>query len=547
MRCNRETEPLNLRKHLVRRTGQRDPHDYSIADSLDRQQWHGFSTGRSASWNTAQLLRVALSTCAGKPEAHPFQTQMGPHTPSTGGVAPSHVAMCLRVEIHRRKSILHTVGPIFPVARPTKCTYTHSSEGITSSDLLRGAEMTAGGQDNVREHGQQIIIDLRESAEVVALAPKAVPFLDLPQQHAALETEILTAWRGILLSAAFVGGSAVESFENSLATYLDVNHVVGVANGTDAIMLALKALGIKEGDEVITAANTFFATAEAITHAGGTPVLVDVRSDTATISPEAVRAAITPRTRAIVPVHLYGQPADMDEIMKIAAEHHLVVVEDNAQAIGAQYRGQMTGTIGHAGATSFYPGKNLGATGDAGAVTTDDPEVARRVRTLANHGLESKHNHIDVGYNSRLDALQAVALSIKLNHLDDWNQRRGLVADRYKQLIDHSELIHPVIAGNRSHVYHLYVVRVRNRDELIKNLASRGISTGLHYPTPIHLTQPYGHLGNGAGSFPVAERWASEGVSLPMFPEMTEEQTAAVAGSITELLEKPHVLTRTTA
>jgi len=398
-----------------------------------------------------------------------------------------------------------------------------------------------------REHDQQIFVDLRTDATVIALERQGVPFIDLPQQHEALEAEILAAWGRILKAGAFIGGSAVDSFEKSLATYLNAHHAVGVANGTDAIMLALKALGIKPGDEVITAANTFFATVEAITHAGGTPVLVDVRSDTATIDPEAIRAAITPRTRFIVPVHLYGQSADMDEIMKIANEHNLLVVEDNAQAIGAKYHGRRTGGIGHAGAISFYPGKNLGATGDAGAVTTNDPDVAGRVRILADHGLESKHNHVDIGHNSRLDALQAAALSIKLKHLDDWNHRRHLVAEQYRTLIDHPALIHPVTAGRRTHVFHLYVVRIPDRDEVRASLADHGIATGLHYPTPIHLTQPFSQLGNGKGSFPVAERWASEGLSLPIFPEMSEKQIDTVAASITEALGKEYVLTRTSA
>ncbi|MCL1594648.1 MAG: DegT/DnrJ/EryC1/StrS family aminotransferase [Actinomycetia bacterium] len=403
------------------------------------------------------------------------------------------------------------------------------------------------------EHGdahrddQQIIIDIRQKTAVVDITPTTVPFLDLPQQHRSLESEILDAWTDLLSRAAFIGGDAVSDFEKSLADYVTTDHAVGVANGTDAIMLALKALGIKDGDEVITAANTFFATVEAITHAGGVPVLVDVDPDTATIDPAAIEAAVTPRTRFIVPVHLYGQPADMLEIMRIAAKHDLKVVEDNAQAIGARYRDQRTGSIGHAGATSFYPGKNLGATGDGGAVTTNDEDVADRVRMFASHGSRSKYDHVVVGYNSRLDAIHAAALSVKLRHLDTWNARRRHVADRYATLMDQLNLTHPTISTNGTHVFHLYVVRVDDRDEVQTRLAQHGIATGLHYPTPIHLTKPFTHLGHGNGTFPVSESWASNGLSLPMFPEMTEDQIQAVATAMNAVLGTTHVLTRNTA
>jgi len=407
--------------------------------------------------------------------------------------------------------------------------------------------MKASEQGNAYPENDQIIIDIRKKTAIVDIGGAAVPFLDLPQQHQALAEEILAAWSLLLNNAAFIGGPAVETFEQSLAQYVTTDHAVGVANGTDAIMLALLALGIEEGDEVITAANTFFATVEAITHAGGVPVLVDVDPLTATVDPGAIEAAITSRTRFIVPVHLYGQPADMEPIMEIASRHGLFVVEDNAQAIGARYQGQRTGSIGHAGAISFYPGKNLGATGDAGAVTTNDPEVAQRVRMFADHGSRRKYDHIAIGYNSRLDALHAAALNIKLRHLDSWNARRRHVADRYATLLEDSSIRHPMTGTNRTHVFHLYVVRVDARDDVQTRLAQKGIPTGLHYPVPIHLTKPFAHLGSGRGSFPVSEDWASRGLSLPMFPEMTEDQIQAVASAMAEIPGLTHVLARNTA
>jgi dTDP-4-amino-4,6-dideoxygalactose transaminase len=387
--------------------------------------------------------------------------------------------------------------------------------------------------------GGDFILDLRGDDAAIELLPRAVPFLDLRAQHSALADEILCAWREVLDKAAFVGGHPVEQFETDLAGYLGVGHVIGVANGTDAIMLALRGLGIEPGDEVITAANTFVATVEAIIHADGEPVLVDVDPNTATLDPEAVEAAITDRTRFIVPVHLYGQPAEMDAIMAIAARHDLLVVEDNAQAIGADYRGVSTGGIGHAAATSFYPGKNLGALGDGGAVTTNDSAAAERVRMIANHGQRAKYEHTEIGYNSRLDSLQAVALSIKLLHLDEWNRRRRQIADAYRDLLAPTSLTLPSEAPDRSHVYHLYVIRHPRRDALAASLAEQRIATGLHYPTPIHLMPPFLHLGGGKGTFPVTEEWASQLLSLPIGPTMTEDDVVATVTAIERALEEP--------
>jgi dTDP-4-amino-4,6-dideoxygalactose transaminase len=390
-----------------------------------------------------------------------------------------------------------------------------------------------------------IVVDLRAS-EPRGVAER-VPFADLVAQHEPIKAEILAEWERILSTAGFIGGSPVDTFEQSLASYVGTDFAIGVANGTDAIMLALRALGIERGDEVITAANTFFATVEAISHAGGSPVLVDVDPDTATIDPDAIEAAITPRTRFIVPVHLYGQPADMDPIMKIAERHDLLVVEDNAQAIGATYHGRPTGSIGHASAVSFYPGKNLGAAGDAGAVTTDSHEVARQVRILGNHGSRTKYEHIEIGYNSRLDALQAAALSVKLRYLDEWNERRRSAASAYAELLAGQDIELPYEAPGRTHVYHLYVVRHALRDQLRAELGAARIDTGLHYPTPIHLTAPYEHLGHGPGTFPAAEAWSHQGLSLPMFPDLDRDRVARVTSEINRFLASDHVLTRDSA
>ena len=392
-----------------------------------------------------------------------------------------------------------------------------------------------------------IVIDLREIDTNLRGEMERIPFLDLAAQHRDLKDEILAEWSSILDTAGFIGGQRVDEFEEQLASYVGTSCAVGVANGTDAITLALKGLGIQPGDEVITAANTFFATVEAIVHAGGVPVLADVDPTTATIDPNAIEEAITPRTRFIIPVHLYGQPADMDPIMAIADYHDLLVVEDNAQALGAIYRGRRTGSIGHAGAVSFYPGKNLGATGDGGAVTTNSHEVARAIRMLANHGSLTKYNHVAVGYNSRLDAIHASALSIKLRHLDRWNAGRQQVAETYAMRLSGLPIDLPEVGIDRTHVYHLFVVRHHDRSYLQKSLDTAGVSTGLHYPTPIHLTGPFEYLGNGPGSFPISEDWASRGLSLPMFPELGVDSIDRIAGEVRALVANLDVLKLDTA
>jgi dTDP-4-amino-4,6-dideoxygalactose transaminase len=406
--------------------------------------------------------------------------------------------------------------------------------------------MVTEGWDATPQRGESIVVDLRGEYPRIDLESKHIPFLDLPLQHHDLEEEIIERWRALLRAGAFIGGATVTDFENELASYVGTEYAVGVGNGTDAITLGLRGLGVGPGDEVITAANTFFATVEAITHAGATPVIVDVDPDTATIDPTATEMAVTRRTRCIIPVHLYGQPADMDPIMEIADRHGLFVLEDNAQAIGARYKGRRTGSIGHAAATSFYPGKNLGAAGDGGAVTTSDPQVADRVRVLANHGSREKYDHIEIGYNSRLDALQAAILSIKLRHLDGWNARRKYVADRYRALIDHPTIAHPVEMADRTHIFHLYVVRVEDRENLQAALAIDGVATGLHYPVPIHRTLPFAHL-RESNSFVHADAWSRNGLSLPMFPEMTDDQIETVVTAVMRALEERHVLARDTA
>ena len=352
-----------------------------------------------------------------------------------------------------------------------------------------------------------------------------VPFLDLKALHDPLRDELLAAIAEVYDSGAFAGGPYVTAFEKDFATYCGCEHAIGVGNGTEAIWLPLLALGVGPGDEVITVPGTFMATAEAITHCGATPVFVDVDERTYTMDPAGLEKALTPRTKAVVPVHLFGQTADMDPILEFARAHGLAVVEDSAQAHGAEYRGRRAGTLGDAASFSFYPGKNLGALGEAGAVVTNDPEVAEKVRTLRDHGPVLKYHHTMVGWNSRMDGIQAAALRVKLRHLDKANQLRQAHAARYDEALGGMEdVVVPLAADYAKHVYHIYAIRVQERDEVMRRLADKGIGTGIHYPIPVHLQAAYGHLGYGAGAFPVAESAAREFVSLPMFPELTSAQ-----------------------
>jgi dTDP-4-amino-4,6-dideoxygalactose transaminase len=356
-----------------------------------------------------------------------------------------------------------------------------------------------------------------------------IPFLDLKTPHRALSEEILAAWKRLLEDAAFIGGAEVDGFEREFAAFTESSCCVGMSNGTDALRLAAIGLGVQPGDEVITAAHTFIATTEAISQAGGRPVLVDVDPVTATLDPKALEAAITPHTRLIVPVHLYGQPADMDPILEIARGRSIPVLEDAAQAHGARYKGRAAGSIGDAACFSFYPGKNLGACGEAGAVTTGDAELEGRMRMLRDHGQVQKYQHDLEGWNARLDALQAAALRIKLRHLLAWNEQRREAARWYGELLEGSALRLPREAPDRLHVYHLYVVRHPERDRIQKALADAEIACGLHYPVPLHLQKAYAGLGHSEGDFPHSERWAFHGLSLPMFPSITREQVERVA------------------
>lgn len=358
-----------------------------------------------------------------------------------------------------------------------------------------------------------------------------VPFLDLKAQYASIKSEIDAAIAGVVESCHFIGGETVRGFESRFAAYSGAAHGVGSSSGTSAVHLALLGAGVQRGDEVITACNTFIATTEAITHAGATPVLVDVDEDTQLIDPERVEAAITPRTRAIVPVHLYGQPADMDAIRDIARRHDLKVVADSAQAHGAAIDGDRKRILGDTTSFSFYPGKNLGAYGDAGLVATDDEEAATLIRTLGDHGSREKYHHTHEGWNYRLDAIQAAVLDVKLKHLDRWTELRRAHAARYDRAFAGTDVRPLSCATGRTHVYHLYVVRVRDRDRVIARLKESGIGAGIHYPIPLHRQPAYAHLNLGPGSFPVAEKVVAEIVSLPMYAELTDAMVDEVAAA----------------
>jgi len=364
-----------------------------------------------------------------------------------------------------------------------------------------------------------------------------VPLLDLRAQYTTIREDVVSALLRVLDSTAFAGGPFVADFEKEFASYCGCEFAAGVSNGTSALWLSLLALGVGAGDEVITAPNTFIATAEAISFCGATPVFVDVDPDTYTMNPDLLEAAITPWTKAIIPVHLYGQPADMDPILEIARRHGLYVVEDACQAHGALYKGRKAGTIGDAGCFSFYPGKNLGAYGEAGAVVTNDAKLAEKIRILRDHGQTEKYKHLMIGWNDRMDGFQGAILSIKLKHLDTWNNARREHAGLYNSLLEGVEgVVPPREASYARHIYHVYAIRVPRRDEMIAALREKDIWCGIHYPIPVHLQKAYASLGYGKGSFPVAERCAEECLSLPMFPELTTEQIESVATEIAAFL-----------
>ncbi|OIJ24104.1 DegT/DnrJ/EryC1/StrS family aminotransferase [Nocardioides luteus] len=362
-----------------------------------------------------------------------------------------------------------------------------------------------------------------------------VPFVDLGAQQSEIEDEVRLGLDRVFERTAFVGGPEVTAFEDAYAAYVGASHCVGVGNGTDALELAMRAVGVRPGGEVIVPANTFIATAEAATRIGAVPVPVDVDDEHLLIDPAAVERAITPRTQAIAPVHLFGQAAFVEQLLPLASAAGIPVIEDAAQAQGARRHGRACGSLTTVAATSFYPGKNLGAAGDAGAVTTSDPEIARTVRLLSAHGSETKYVHEVAGMNSRLDTIQAVVLSAKLARLEKWNELRRQAADRYHALLSGVAGVRvPESAPGNQDVWHLYVVRVASRDRVLEALLDAGIGAGIHYPFPVHLTGAYASLGLGDGSFPVAERAAGEILSLPMFPHLSPEQQEYVADVLTE-------------
>ena len=367
----------------------------------------------------------------------------------------------------------------------------------------------------------------------------SIPLVDLAAQQAEIADEVRAGLDEVFATTAFIGGKAVGEFERAYAEATGVEHCIGVANGTDALELALRAAGVTSSGEVILPANTFIATAEAVSRIGATPVLVDVDPTYLLIDPEKVAEAVTVRTQAIVPVHLFGQVAPVEKLLPIAESVGAVVVEDAAQSQGASRHGRPAGGLGIAAGTSFYPGKNLGAAGDAGAVTTNDPEIAARVRLLGAHGSKTKYVHEVVGMNSRLDTVQAVVLNAKLRRLAAWNERRRAVAARYSALLgDLEAVVCPTPQPENEDVWHLYVVRVGDRDRVLADLQNRGIGAGIHYPIPVHLTRAYTHLGYRAGDFPVSERAASEILSLPIFPQLSKSQQDLVITTLTAAVER---------
>ena len=368
--------------------------------------------------------------------------------------------------------------------------------------------------------------------------PERIPLLDLRAEYHELKSEIDAAVGRVLESGQFILGQEVTALEEEFASYCGVKHAIGVNSGTSALHLALLAAGIRPGDEVITVPFTFYATAAAIGYVGAVPVYVDIDPRTFNLDMSRVEAAITQRTRAILPVHLYGQPADMDPILKIARRHNLVVIEDVAQAHGAEYKGQRAGSIGDIGCFSFYPTKNLGAAGEGGMLTTNNSEYARTIALLRNWGEEHRYYPVLKGYNYRLPAIQAAILRVKLRRLDSWTETRRKLAAEYDCLLEDADVICPVSPADARHVYCLYTIQADDRDRLQKELESAGIQTAVHYPLPIHLMPAYTDTRYRAGDFPVAEACARRVLSLPLYPQMTTHQVQSVAGEIIRLLPK---------
>jgi dTDP-4-amino-4,6-dideoxygalactose transaminase len=360
-----------------------------------------------------------------------------------------------------------------------------------------------------------------------------IPFVSFSEVNKAIRPEILDAFEQFFDNAWYVLGENVKQFEKEYAAFNNTNHCVGVSNGLDALYLALRSLGITQGDEVIVPSNTYIATALAVSYVGATPVFVEPDIKTYNIDPEKIESAITSKTKAIMPVHLYGQACVMDAIMQIAQKHRLFVVEDNAQSQGATFNGKLTGSWGDINGTSFYPGKNLGALGDAGAVTTNDSELSNIVAVLRNYGSGKKYYNEVIGHNMRLDECQAAFLSVKLKYLNVWTTQRQQIAAWYNQLLEGvGDLVLPTVTDGCSHVYHLYVIRAKQRDALQQHLTSKGIGSLIHYPVPPHLQQSYSHLGYAKGDFPIAEEIADTCLSLPLWPGLQQQDVEIVSETI---------------
>ena len=366
-----------------------------------------------------------------------------------------------------------------------------------------------------------------------------VPFVDLKAQYLSIKPEIDAAIQGILDTCQFTLGKEVAAFEEEFAAYSGSSIGCGVNSGTSALHLALLAAGVGPGDEVITVPFTFVATVSAIHYSGAKTVFVDVDPETFTMSPDAIERAITPRTKAIMPVHLYGQPADMDPILAIARKHGLVVIEDAAQAHGAEYKGRRVGSLGDLACFSFYPGKNLGAYGEAGMVVTSNPEFARTIRMLRDWGAEKKYHHVLKGYNYRMEGIQGAVLRVKLRHLENWTEARRAAAKRYDELLSGTTFNAPFVRDDVRHVFHVYAIRVQKRAELQAWLASHDIQSGIHYPIPVHLLPAFADLGYKAGDFPNAEMAAAEVLSLPMYPELTAENQQRVIAALSAFAQAP--------
>jgi dTDP-4-amino-4,6-dideoxygalactose transaminase len=362
-----------------------------------------------------------------------------------------------------------------------------------------------------------------------------IPLLDLQAQYMQIKDKMDKAVLDVIQGGRYILGPEVKELEKEIAEYCGTKNGIGVANGTDALLLVLKAWGIGPGDEVITSPFTFFASAEVISQVGATPVFVDVEPETLNIDVKLLESKINERTKAIIAVHIFGQMADMDSLMQLANKHNLLVLEDACQAIGAEYKGKKAGSIGHAGCFSFFPTKNLGGYGDGGMIVTDDDTLAEKIRVLRAHGSKVKYHHTDIGYNSRLDEIQAAILRVKFPHLDNWNDARREKARLYTSWLNGTAYITPCEAPEQKHVFHLYILRSKKREAVMKELQQRGISTAIYYPVPLHLQEVYSSLGYRLGDMPVAEQATQEAFAIPLFPELTKEQMEYIVATLKEL------------